>query len=103
MKPLFWTKEAEDTYLEVVDFLLQTWGQSVLEKFEELLDHRIANLQKAPLIGKSIPGTFYRQLLIHKHVSVFYRDYQKHILLLAVWDVRQNPTKLTEILVKHRS
>ena len=73
----------------------------MLEDFQTLMDQRITDLEKSPLMGKTIPGTPYKQLVIHQHISLFYRVYKNHLLLLAIWDVRQNPSRLTDNLQKH--
>lgn len=98
MKPLFWAKKAESTYLDTLDFISELWGDSIIEKLQKLLDKRIADIQISPLIGKPVSNTPYRQLVIHSNISIFYRDYPNHILLLAIWDNRQNPRKLSKIL-----
>ena len=100
MKPLFWASQAESTYLDVVDFITELWDDSIVDKLQELLDKRIADIQLSPLIGKPIENTPYRQLVIHSNISILYRDYPNHILLLAIWDNRQNPLRLKKLLKK---
>lgn len=98
MKPLFWANEAESTYLDVIDFILTLWDESTTEKLQQLLDKRLADIQRSPSIGKPVANTPYRQLVIHPNISLFYRDYPNHILLLAVWDNRQDPKKLKSLM-----
>jgi len=100
VKPLYWSNQAESTYLEVIDFIAELWGFSTVDKLQELLDKRIADIQQFPSIGKPVENTPYRQLVIHSNISIFYRDYPNHILLLAVWDNRQDPATLKQLLNK---
>lgn len=100
MKPLFWANQAEFTYLDVVDFITELWDASIVDKLQELLDTRIKDIQLSPSIGKQVENTPYRQLVIHSNISIYYRDYPNHILMLAIWDNRQDPSKLKNLLPK---
>ncbi len=102
MKKVYWTFEAEETYLDIVEFLLESWGVEIVEKFQQILDARINDLRVSPHLGKVISEHPFRQLVIHQNVSIYYRVYDEYVLLLAVWDNRQNPKRLSEILDKRK-
>lgn len=74
------------------------WNEEVAEEFLNQLDYRISQIQRNPELAPTFIGSEFRKLLIHKTVSVFYRNNSGYIKLLLIWDNRQDPTSLLQKL-----
>lgn len=94
MKKVVWTGTARKSLRETSTFIGELWSKQVIDEFLSQLDFRIAQIQKNPELAPTFEDSEFRQLLIHKSVSLFYRNYQEHLKILLVWDNRQDPAKL---------
>jgi len=63
------------------------------------IDTNILTIQKFPNIGKQYKKGPIRQTIIGDF-SIFYTSNYKYIQILLIWDNRQNPNKLNEIIQK---
>lgn len=99
MKRVLWTPLAIESLEQVVDFLSELWNNQLVDEFLDQLDYRITQIQHNPELAPNFQQSEFRQLLIHKTVSLFYKDQPNHIKLLLVWDNRQDPTELLKKLV----
>ena len=93
-----WTPVAKNSLEEVVNFISALWNDQVADEFLSQLDYRIEQIQHNPEIAPAFKNSEFRQLLIHKSVSLFYRNYSEYLKILLVWDNRQNPKQLFEKL-----
>jgi len=98
MKKALWTPIARDSLVETVDFISELWNDQVADDFLRQLDYRIEQIQQNPELAPPFKNSEFRQLIVHKSVSLFYREYEEHLKLLLVWDNRQNPIQLFEKL-----
>jgi len=99
---VYWTDIAIDSLNAVHAFVEGKWGQTIADNFLELVDQSITLLQSQPEIGHKTMGTEFRSLVIHKNVSLFY-DFQIDLLkILLVWDNRQDPATLTDIMIQYK-
>ncbi len=94
MKKVFWTPIAKKSLEQTVAFLSEHWSESIVDEFLNQLDYRISQIQQNSELAPTFLKSEFRQLLIHKSVSLFYRNSDGHIKLLLVWDNRQDPAKL---------
>jgi len=99
VKKVIWTPVALKSLQQTVDFLAEQWNGSVVDEFLNQLDYRIAQIQSNPELAHGFLKSEFRQLLIHKSVSLFYRNSPEHIKLLLVWDNRQDPEGLLKRLI----
>ena len=90
MKKLIWTPTARISLQDTYDFLVELWNEKVAEEFLNQLDYRISQIQKNLELAPTFELREFRQLLIHKTTSLFYRNFPGYIKLLLVWDTRQN-------------
>ena len=93
-KEIIWTEKALQDRFDIYTF----WTyHNQSETFSERLDQRIVAsarlIAKYPSIGKAtgFQGVRIKAL---KHVSIFYLEKESHVVLLRIWDNRQNPEKL---------
>ena len=94
MKKVIWTPTARKSLQHASDFLSELWSDQVAAEFLNQLDFRISQIQKNPELAPSFELSEFRQLLIHKSISLFYRNFPGYIKLLLVWDNRQNPAEM---------
>ena len=94
MKKVIWTPTARISLQHTSDFLAELWNKQVAEEFLNQLDYRISQIQKNPELAPTFEYSEFRQLLIHKSTSLFYRNFPGYIKLLLVWDNRQNPAEM---------
>ncbi len=97
-KEIYWTPIAVESLKEVTDFATKVWNLDIVDIILELIDLRLEQLKSNPLIAPKVKGTSFRKILIHKHVSLFYKVDISLIKVLLVWDNRQNPSDLHEKL-----
>lgn len=98
MKKVIWTPTARKSLQQKTDFITELWNDQVAEEFLNQLDYRIKQIQRNPELAPTFRNSEFRQLIIHKSVSLFYRNNPEHLKLLLVWDNRQNPAELLEKL-----
>jgi plasmid stabilization system protein ParE len=98
VKKVFWTPVAKKSLQQTVDFLTKQWNDSIVDEFLNQLDYRIVQIQKNPELAPVFINSEFRQLIIHKSVSLFYHNSSSYIKLLLVWDNRQDPVHLWEKL-----
>lgn len=98
MKTVVWTPTARKSLQQTADFISELWDEQVTDEFLNQLDYRIEQIQQNPELASSFKDSRIRQLVIHKSVSLFYRNHSKYLKLLLVWDNRQDPTQLLDKL-----
>lgn len=98
MKKLIWTPTASRSLQEVTNFVGELWTEQIVDEFLNQLDFRIEQIRNNPELAPTFQNSDIRQLLIHKSVSLFYRNTPEHLKLLLVWDNRQNRTELLQKL-----
>lgn len=87
-----WTKRAEKSFENIINYLLQEWGEKVVSSFVKKVFDFIDILAEFPEIDtlenkkRNIRG-----FNIIKQVSVFYRISENKIILLHFFDNRKNP------------
>ena len=91
---IYWTKRAEKKFDQILDYLLEEWGESVTKAFTRKVYEFLDILAEFPEIGtienkeKEIRG-----FTIIKQVNLFYRISGDKIILLNFFDNRQHPQK----------
>lgn len=96
---VLWTPVAANSLRETVNFITELWDSDVADKFLNQLDYRIKQIQRNPEIAPPFKNSEFRQILIHKSVSLFYRSTPEYVKLLLVWDNRQDPSQLFKKLM----
>lgn len=98
---IYWTKEAEETYQQNINYLIEAWDEQVFYAFVEETEECLALIEKAPnlfpLLNKK--EQIHRCKIV-KQITLYYKILDKRIDLLAFWNEYQNPIKLKKILKK---
>ena len=91
---IYWSKRAVKKFDQILDYLLEEWGESVTKAFTRKVYEFLEILVEFPEIGtienkeKGIRG-----FTIIKQVNLFYRISGDKIILLNFFDNRQQPEK----------
>ncbi len=94
-KEIKWTKTAAKNFGKTIDYLIENWPQNVVSDFVRRTDETLYLLAEHPDIGelqekeKQIRG-----ILLSKHNKLFYRIEKNRLIVLKIFDTRQNPDKL---------
>lgn len=88
--PIFWTKEALETFDLVVEQIHIKWNEKETGKFIYKTQNLLNFISKQPYIFKASEiGNSVRKAVLSKQTSLFYRVEDKQIVLLYFWDNRQ--------------
>ena len=98
MKRVIWTPIGKNSLQETISFISELWDQKIIDKFLNQLDYRIEQIKLNNELAPAFEHSKFRQLLIHKSISLFYINHLEYIKILLIWDNRQNPFKLYDKL-----
>lgn len=89
-----WTLNALEDYKRVINYLVMDWSVNIAIDFEAILNKKLTNLSYNPSIGiASQKKPIVRSILITKHNRLYYQIVKDSIVLLNLFDTRQNPEK----------
>ena len=89
-----WTPNALQDYEQVVNYLLKEWSIKAAADFIQKVEDRVYNLSMVPNVGiASIKDPPIRSVLITKHNRLYYQTKSGKIIILDIFDTRQNPQK----------
>ena len=100
---IIWTKLAKVTYKEILENLKKRWTIKELKNFNSLTSALLNKIKKGhitcPYANQKIEV---RKAIIHKNVSLFYKEDKKHnkIYLVTFFNNRMNPKTLKTLLNK---
>ena len=89
-KKITWSELAADRYRHVIQYLLSEWIEREAAKFVNTVNTKLLLLSPFPNIGRrtSFNSTI-RQLLLSKHNRLNYKIEKTRIVLLDIFDTRQ--------------
>ena len=89
-----WTKRASTNFDKIIEYLEIEWGEQVTRRFIKEVYDFLEVLAEFPEIGSfENKESNIRGFTLIKQVSVFYRISSKKIIILGLFDNRQNPSK----------
>lgn len=89
---IFLTLRAEKNYDAIRRYIRKEWGEKTVEEFVRKTDELFHLLKAYPGIGQ-IEKDDIRGLQLTPQTRILYRTKGPKIIILAFFDVRQNPTK----------
>lgn len=93
-KRIVWNKRALEKFDEIVDYFEKNFSQKVAFGFVKKVFDRLDILSKYPEIGrKSKKKKNIRFHRIDKHIDLYYRIDGKNLIVVYIFDTRQNPDK----------
>ena len=93
-----WTPKARLTHLRNLEYLEQEWSHASAVRFATRVDSVIHLLRSNPRMGKREEryAEEIRSVLSAKHTKLFYQIVGSTIILLKIFDTRQQPGKELE-------
>lgn len=89
-----WTKRAEDKLDKIIEYLNSEWGEIVIISFLKKLNGSLENLSVFPNLGTiENKAMEIRGFLIISRIKLFYRIKNEKIIILDLFDNKQNPNK----------
>jgi plasmid stabilization system protein ParE len=94
-KTIIWSPLAEKDFTNILLYLQEHWNEDVLENFiditDELIEQIILNPKQFPIIHKTKK---IRKCVLTKHNTLFYRIGNESVVIMRIYDNRQDPKKL---------
>ncbi len=93
---IIWTDEAEEELLTVTRYYWDCAGERVADKMFRTITDMVARLSFFPFMGQRVAGYdgIYRSIVAHPHYKVIYRVEDDKVIVISVWDCRQDPSGL---------
>lgn len=92
VRQVVWNKRAAIKFNEIVEYLESEVSEKSAIKFVKKIDDLIEKLNKHPEIGnRTKRKKTVRQYKIDKYNKLYYRKYGKKLLIVYIFDQRQNP------------
>lgn len=89
------SKTAESKLEKLFEYLIENWSQKVKSNFVKKLDKTIKIIKIHPdSFPESHKHKGLRKCVVTKQTTLFYRFNSKEIIIVTVFDSRQNPKKL---------
>jgi plasmid stabilization system protein ParE len=86
------TRRAERSYDSIKGYIRQEWGDKTAGEFIQKTDEFFSLLKIYPSMGQ-IEKDDIRGFQLSRHTRILYRVKPENIIVLAFFDVRQNPEK----------
>jgi len=94
VKRIVWSRRAKDERREILEYWHQRNKSKVYsKKLFRLFQLAVYQIRENPTMGKSTSLKSIRMYII-KDYLMFYEILESRILILTIWDSRQNPVKL---------
>lgn len=91
---VIWSKRAARSFEKILDYLDAEWNEKVKAEFIARIFDVIEILSEFPELGTlEHPQRSIRGFLLTKHNRLFYKYHEGKIILLNIFDVRQNPKR----------
>jgi addiction module RelE/StbE family toxin len=91
---IVWTSLAKLQLKDIFEYFnFRNKSKSYSIKLNALIQTKLKILLQQPNIGKKTDSQNVRGLLIENYY-IFYEINETHIIILSVWDTRQNPKRL---------
>ena len=95
LKSISWTSLADNDLSNLLEFLFYRWNRKVTLEFIENLDYCISIIQKNPdLFPFYNENLKIRKCVVTSHNTIFYSVTDNRIVILRLYDSRQNPNDL---------
>jgi plasmid stabilization system protein ParE len=100
-KAVVLTKTAELDLERITDYPAEQWGNAVCEKFISRFEKMCDNISSSPRMYRMIyKKEKVRKCVLTKHNALYYRERRNKIDILTIFDIRQNPDRLSNIIIR---
>lgn len=95
LKPIKWSSLADKDLELLLEYLDENWNNKISLQFLLKLSNYLNTIQKNPKLFPFINENFeIRKCVVTKHNTLFYKETEKRIEILRLYDTRQNPETL---------
>ena len=100
MYSIHWSKLAEITYSEEMDFIFEKWNQKEVDKFGLLVQNCLQSISENPKIGKNESENQVYSFVISKQTTIYFKisEIELRIDLILFWNNKKNPILLDRYL-----
>jgi plasmid stabilization system protein ParE len=92
-KEIRWTKEAIDSFQNIIFYLKEKWTEKEIEQFVIATENIIKYISNYPEMFRRTNKRNLREALVTSQNLLIYKVYKTHIDLITFWDTRQHPRK----------
>lgn len=89
-----YTKEAEESLIEIAEYLYNRWSEKEIQTFYAELEQVIENVLERRIVYEKFSENIYQALIGNKNVKLYFSVNPDDILILFFLNCRQNPEKL---------
>lgn len=95
MNDIVWSPRAKSDYLNLLAYLQQNWGQTVVRQFAKRMNDQLLIIQQNPNIyPKANRSSLIRRCVVTKQITLYYkRSKGSQVEIITLFDTRQNPMK----------
>ncbi len=99
MYSIHWSKLAEITFSEEMDFIFEKWNQKEVDKFGLLVQNCLQSISENPKIGKNESENQVYSFVISKQTTIYFKisEIELRIDLILFWNNKKNPIYLINI------
>lgn len=91
---VLWSAEASNNLADIIEYLRTEWSEKEIDKFIDKLNKAIVLISKKPqLFRQTSSRNKLRKCVLSKHTSIFYKEQNFNIYIVALFDNRQDPKK----------
>lgn len=100
MYSIHWSKLAEITFSEEIDFIFEKWNQKEVDKFGLLVQNCLQSISENPKIGKNESENQVYSFVISKQTTIYFKisEIELRIDLILFWNNKKNPILLDKYL-----
>lgn len=100
MKEVKWTKLADNSFDRIINYLKKNWTEKEIKNFLFALQSTIIKIRKYPETSIAIKDKEFRRAVIDKNNNLIFKVRPNLLVILYVWDSRQNPQKHKKLIEK---
>ena len=103
MYSIHWSKLAEITFSEEMDFIFEKWNQKEVDKFGLLVQNCLQSISENPKIGKNESENQVYSFVISKQTTIYFKisEIELRIDLILFWHNKINPILLDKYLINN--
>jgi len=92
---LLWSETALADLQNIINYLTENWTTREIQNFAKRLDRRVNLIGLNPkLFPKTSKRKNVRRSVLTKHTVIYYESNDATVIILSLFDSRQNPKKL---------
>lgn len=100
-KQIIWSKRSQTDRKEIFRYWNKRNNSNYYsKKLNELFKQAVRLIAEYPEIGKPTDDKNVRIKIVKDYLIIYEIDEKDHLLILTIWDARQNPKRLEKILRK---